>query len=81
MTLRKARTKQAPKHPTTLDPERLTVADLAALMAQASGLDFTEDAILDMARQGAPVNPDGSISLVAFAAWLAHALEAARRGR
>lgn len=80
MARRKARTTQPPKQPTTLDPERLTAADLAALMAQASGLDFSEDAILDMVRQGAPVHADGSISLVAFAAWLVHAREAARHG-
>jgi len=53
-----------------LNPVSLTVADAAALLTRAAGAPVTA-AMLEADRAaGAPANPDGTINLVHYAAWL-----------
>ena len=48
----------------------LTLADTATILAKASGTSITVEAIQRHLDAGAPANADGTISLVAYAAWL-----------
>jgi hypothetical protein len=55
----------------TLNPSALSVADAAKLLSKVSGERVTT-AMIDADRTaGAPANPDGTIHLVHYAAWLA----------
>jgi hypothetical protein len=58
------------RHGGPLDPQALSPADAARVLT-ASG---TEPVTVEMLRAdidaGAPTNPDGTVSLVALAAWL-----------
>jgi len=51
--------------------EALTVGDLARLLSTAGGRRVTVTMIRADLAAGAPVNPDGTINLVHYAAWLA----------
>jgi hypothetical protein len=54
----------------SLNPASLTVADAATLLSKVGGTSVTA-AMLDADRQaGAPANPDGTLHLVHYAAWL-----------
>jgi hypothetical protein len=54
----------------SLNPAALSVADAARLLTKVGG-DWITDAMLERDRAaGAPANPDGSINLVHYAAWL-----------
>jgi hypothetical protein len=56
--------------PPSLNPASLTVADAATLLSKVGGATVTA-AMLDADRlAGAPVNPDGTLHLVHYAAWL-----------
>ena len=48
----------------------LSIAELAGLLKRAGGRYVSEDAIRQDIATGAPVNPDGTVSLIAYAAWL-----------
>jgi hypothetical protein len=53
-----------------LNPVSLTVADAAAVLTRVAGQPITA-AMLEADRgAGAPVNTDGTINLVHYAAWL-----------
>jgi hypothetical protein len=54
----------------TLNPTSLPVADAARLLAHASGQAVTAAMIEADLAAGAPVNADGTINLVHYAAWL-----------
>ena len=55
---------------TARNPNAIPVADLAAILAKLSGRPLT-GAHLDADRAaGAPVNPDGTVHLIHYAAWL-----------
>ena len=54
-----------------LNPAALAVADAARLLARASGEAVTEAMIRADIGDGAPTNPDGTVNLVHYAAWLA----------
>jgi hypothetical protein len=56
--------------PPPLNPNALSVADAARLLAKASGARITERMIEADLAAGAPANPDGTINLVNYAAWL-----------
>lgn len=56
---------------TPLDPARLTAKDLAALLSKASGASIDAAGIERDVAAGAPSNPDGTINLVHYGAWLA----------
>jgi hypothetical protein len=52
-------------------PAALAVADAARLLAKASSEPVTEAMIRGDIDDGAPTNPDGTVNLVHYAAWLA----------
>ncbi len=53
-----------------LNPNALTVANAARLLTKVSGERVTEEMVKTDLAAGAPVNRDGSINLVHYAAWL-----------
>jgi len=48
----------------------LPQAELLKLLRKSGGQLSAEDVIRQDIQRGAPVNPDGTINLVAYAAWL-----------
>ncbi len=54
-----------------MNPAALAVADAARLLAKASSEPVTEAMIRGDIDDGAPTNPDGTVNLVHYAAWLA----------
>ena len=54
----------------SLNPTSLTVADLARLLTKAGGQPVTVVMLEADLAAGAPVNPDGTIHLVHYVAWL-----------
>ena len=57
--------------PARVNPAALAVADAARLLAKGGGEPVTEAMIAADIRDGAPTNPDGTVNLVHYAAWLA----------
>jgi hypothetical protein len=53
-----------------LNPNALSVATVARLLSKVSGERVTEEMIQADLAAGAPVNTDGTINLVHYAAWL-----------
>ena len=49
----------------------LSLADLAALLSRVGGKPVTADMIRADIDAGAPANPDGTMNLVHYTAWLA----------
>ena len=49
---------------------RLTLADAARVLRKAGARKITEAALRADIEAGAPVNPDGTINLICYAAWL-----------
>ena len=58
-----------PSH-NSLDPAALAVADAVRLLAKVGGQSITEVMLQADIEAGAPTNPDGTINLVHYAAWL-----------
>ena len=56
----------------------LSVADLAKLLKRTGSRTASEDAVRQDIENGAPVNPDGTVNLIHYTAWLAK--EAADNG-
>ena len=54
-----------------LDPTALSLDDAARLLAAVGGVRITREMIEADVNSGAPANPDGTINLVHYAAWLA----------
>ncbi len=48
----------------------LPISDLVKIMKNAGSRYVSEDAIRKDISSGAPVNPDGTVNLVHYAAWL-----------
>jgi len=71
-------TKTKPKPaspPAAVNPAAMTPADLAALLSRAGGQQITEAMLrADLDVGGAPRNPDGSMNLMHYSAWLAQNL-------
>ncbi len=61
-----------------LNPEVLSVAAVAQLLARASGWPITEAMIQADIAVGAPANADGTIHLVHYTAWLVREMEMGR---
>ena len=59
-----------------LNPAAIGPADLARLLSAAAGVQIDEDGIRDDIDAGAPVNADGTLNLVHYAAWLVRQLAA-----
>jgi len=53
-----------------LDPTALSLDDAARLLAAVGGVRVTRGMIEADVNSGAPANPDGTINLVHYAAWL-----------
>lgn len=53
-----------------VDPAAMTPAQLARLLAKASGRKITVAMVRRDLQDGAPTNPDGTLHLVHYAAWL-----------
>jgi hypothetical protein len=53
-----------------LSPTSMTVADAAHLLTKAGGQPVTTGMLEADLAAGAPVNSDGTINLIHFAAWL-----------
>lgn len=54
----------------TLNPSAMYVADAARLLSAAGGMRVTAEMIQADIDAGAPTNADGTINLIAYAAWL-----------
>ncbi len=54
----------------SMNPAALDLADAARLLSAAAGLRITAEMIQADLEAGAPVNADGTIHLVHYAAWL-----------
>ena len=69
-----------------LSPSALSVPDAVKVLQAAGSRFVTEDIVRADIRSGAPANPDGTINLVHYAAWLVarlanpHGQEEASRG-
>lgn len=63
---------------TPLSPTAIPVADAAKLLSKISGQTIEPEMLEEDIEDGAPINPDGSLNLVHYGAWLAK--EYARRG-
>jgi len=53
-----------------INPTAITPADAACLLARVGFPSITEDMLRADVAAGAPVNADGTINLVYYAAWL-----------
>ena len=53
----------------------INIPDLAKLLKHAGSTHASEDAIRDDVGKGAPVNHDGTINLIHYAAWLIRKVE------
>lgn len=62
--------------PGRLNPMALTVANAARLLSAAGGQAVTAQLLEADLAAGAPRNPDGTLNLVHYAAWLVKELSA-----
>jgi len=54
-----------------LTPSRLAVSAVVAVLRSAGSRHITEEALRRDIAAGAPVNPDGTMNILHYAAWLA----------
>ena len=57
-----------------LQPTSLTGVHLQQILTAAGGRPITEEMLRKDIEAGAPVNPDGTINLIHYAAWLARGM-------
>jgi hypothetical protein len=53
-----------------LSPTALSLRDTVRLLTKTGGEPVTEDMLQADIQVGAPINPDGTLNLVHYAAWL-----------
>ena len=53
-----------------IDPQRISFENLAAYLSKISPYRVTEKMILADVSEGAPINPDGTIRIFDYLAWL-----------
>jgi hypothetical protein len=53
-----------------INPAALALTDAARLLAKVGGPSITEEMLRGDVKAGAPTNPDGTINLVHYVAWL-----------
>ena len=63
-----------------LNPAALSVEDAAKVLTRVGGKPVTADMFQADIAAGAPTNPDGSINLVHYAAWLVREMGAGGAG-
>ena len=56
--------------PSGMKMTALTLADMAALLSRVGGKPVTAEMVREDVAAGAPMNPDGTINLIHYAAWL-----------
>ena len=66
---------QSPTPPDTatqpkLNPNAMSVNDLAKLLSRVGGTDIAPEVIEQDIEEGMPTNTDGTVSVVHYAAWL-----------
>lgn len=61
-----------------LNPAAMSLADVARLLSKIGRASIDIDMLRADVAEGAPTNPDGTINLVSYAAWLVK--EMAQRG-
>jgi hypothetical protein len=62
----------------SLNPQALPVRDAARLLSRLSGQTVSEDELRADLAAGLPANPDGTLNLIWYAAWLVREMN---RGR
>ncbi len=60
----------AEESPHAMNPNALPIDDAARLLSKVGGQQVTEAALQEDIDAGAPTNPDGTLNLVHYAAWL-----------
>jgi hypothetical protein len=65
-------------HNAALAPGHLAVSDAVAVLRKAGSRHITEEALRADLAAGAPANPDGTVNLLHYVAWLAGEVERAR---
>jgi hypothetical protein len=70
---------RTPATPGALNPNALSVEDAARLLSRAGGWPITAEMIEDDLDSGAPENPEGTINLVHYAAWLVKGMSSGDR--
>ncbi len=58
------------RHGGPLNPQALSLADAARVLSASGTETVTEEMLRSDVDAGAPTNADGTINLVAFAAWI-----------
>ena len=61
-------------HDRSLNPTALAIPAAATLLSKVGGKPVREDTLRADIEAGAPTNPDGTINLVMYAAWLVKGL-------
>jgi hypothetical protein len=54
----------------SISPAALSLVEAARLLSKVGGRPVTEGVLRDDVARGAPTNPDGTLNLVGYAAWL-----------
>jgi hypothetical protein len=58
------------RHGGPLNPRALSLEDVARILTASGGKPVTVDMLREDIDDGAPANPDGTINLICYAAWL-----------
>ena len=64
-----------------LNPAAMPLRDAARLLAKVGGPSITEAMLASDVEAGAPTNPEGTINLVHYAAWLVKEMRRSAGGR
>ena len=65
-------------HNAALAPNRLAITDVVAVLRSVGARHISEEAVRADIAAGAPTNPDGTMNLATYIAWLAREAEHAR---
>ena len=58
------------RQPDPLNPQALRLADMARVLSASGSRSVTVEMLQTDVDAGAPLNPDGTLNLVHYAAWL-----------
>lgn len=65
----------------SMNPNALRIDDAARLLTKVGGQPVTEAKLREDIHAGAPMNPDGTLNLVHYAAWLVKEVAGAAASR